>query len=160
MRKSRVHVESHPSLNSKILIPSSLFSPAATSNLLNCTRGSQLPRNSCTLCHHCSSSMKPSVLMGEGDLYCHDYHPMAALVDQSKLIWLDGILKEQPDGSHQSQSVQLQTLIHFLFPEGHCLGSEGWCCTTELEDKDSAFWPKSIDADGKLVGKQKGCFDL
>lgn len=105
MRKSRVHVESHPSLNSKILIPSSLFSPAATSNLLNCTRGSQLPRNSCTLCHHCSSSMKPSVLMGEGDLYCHDYHPMAALVDQSKLIWLDGILKEQPDGSHQSQSV-------------------------------------------------------
>lgn len=32
--------------------------------------------------------------------------PMEAPVDQSSLIWLDGILKEQPDGSHQSQSVR------------------------------------------------------
>lgn len=43
--------------------------------------------------------------MSEGDLYCHDCWPMKVPVDQSELIWLDGILKEQPDGSHQSQSV-------------------------------------------------------
>lgn len=67
--------------------------------------GSKLPWFSRTLCHFCSSSGKPSILMAEGDLYCHDHRPMAAPVDQSNLIWLEGILKEQPDGSHQSQSV-------------------------------------------------------
>lgn len=66
---------------------------------------SKLSWISCPSFHRWSSKAQLSILMGEGKLYCHDYHPMAELVDQSNLIWLDGSLKEQPDGSYQSGSV-------------------------------------------------------
>lgn len=43
--------------------------------------------------------------MEEGDLYSNGHQPIEVPVDQSKLIWLDAIVKEEPDGSHQSVSV-------------------------------------------------------
>lgn len=46
-----------------------------------------------------------SRLSTDRDLYFRDHHPVAAPVDQSHLIELTRILKEEPDGSHQSQSV-------------------------------------------------------
>ncbi len=57
-----------------------------------------------------------------------------------------------------SESVcPLQALIHFLFPEGRPLISEGWCCSTELQEIDSVLWLKSIYANGERAGAQSEC---
>lgn len=122
-------------------------------------KGSPLPYIPCSL-HHCCSSSGKSLLMAKGDLYCHDHQPMAASVDQSNLIWLDVILKEEPDGSHQRQPVLCKALIHFLFPEGRSLDSKGWSCNTDLEQIDYVFCLKSIYLNGQLADAQNGCWRM
>lgn len=85
---------------------------------------------------------KPSISMSECDLYCCDRCPMVAPVDQSNLIWLDGILKEQPDGSHQSRSVHCRLWFTSCSQKASMM-SEGWCCSAELEEIESVFLLKS-----------------
>lgn len=137
-------VEPHLSLSSDVWTSSSSLLTNTNLRLVNCVLAT---RKSTSLNSMYTLSLllllrKPSISMSECDLYCCDRRPMAAPVDQSNLIWLDGILKEQPDGSHQSRSVHCRLWFTSCSQKASVM-SEGWCCSAELEEIESVFLLKS-----------------